>query len=300
MTDSKDDTLVLGFSEYSQQAQALAKQAGLKYAEVNIHHFPDGESKLQLPTDIPEEVILCRSLDRPNEKLIELILAAQGARDLGVKQLTLVAPYLAYMRQDIAFHPGEVVSQKIIGALLANYFDRVITVDSHLHRIHKLSDAIPIKAAINITATKPMGVFLKDHVDNPFLLGPDAESEQWVSSIAKHDNWDYAVAEKKRFGDAKVDVSIPKADYRGRNVILVDDVASTGKTLIKAAEGLHPYQPASINVLVTHALFLGNSIRDLHQAGVSNIWSCDSIPHATNKVSLAGILTKALINQELR
>ncbi len=294
MTNKKNNALVLGFPEYSGQAQALAKQAGLKYAEVTIHHFPDGESKLQLPPQLPEEVILCRSLDKPNDKLVELILAAQGARDIGVKQLTLVVPYLAYMRQDIAFHPGEVVSQRIIGQLLANYFDRVITVDSHLHRIHKLSEAIPIEAAINITATRPMGEFLQGKVDKPYLLGPDAESEQWVSSIAMHDNWDFTVATKKRLGDAKVEVNVPKADYQDRNVVLVDDVASTGKTLIKAAQGLRPYQPKSISVLVTHALFLGNSIRELRQAGVNNIWSCDSIPHATNKVSLAGILSEAL------
>ncbi len=289
--------LVLGFTEYSQQGQALAQQAGMDYAEVDIHHFPDGESKLTLPAELPENVVLCRSLNNPNAKLVELILAAQGAKDLGAKKLTLVVPYLAYMRQDIAFHPGEVVSQKVIGKLLAAYFERVITVDAHLHRISKLSEAIPINddAAINLAATKPMSNFLREHVDKPFLLGPDAESEQWVSDIAKHDHWDFAVAHKKRFGDADVQVSVPEADYKNRNIVLVDDVASTGKTLIKAAEGVSKFNPSSISVLVTHALFLGNSIRELREAGVSNIWSCDSIPHATNQVSLAKIMAEALV-----
>ncbi len=164
--DSK--SIVLGFPDYQQQAKNLAKAAGLDYADISIHRFPDGESKVQLPETLPEHVILCRSLDHPNDKLVELILAADGAKALGAKRLTLVAPYLSYMRQDIAFHPGEVVSQKVIGRLLADYFDQVLTVDSHLHRIHHLSEAIPIKQAINLTATQPMGAFLNDTVERPF------------------------------------------------------------------------------------------------------------------------------------
>ncbi len=122
------------------------------------------------------------------------------------------------------------------------------------------------------------------------MLGPDDESKQWVAAIAAQDHWDYAVAHKQRLGDADVRISLPEADYKDRNIVLVDDVASTGKTLINAAIALAPFQPASISVLVTHALFTGDSIAELHRAGVHNIWSCDSIPHATNRVPLAYLL----------
>ncbi|MCZ4328253.1 ribose-phosphate pyrophosphokinase-like domain-containing protein, partial [Brachybacterium paraconglomeratum] len=86
---------------------------------------------------------LYRSLDQPNEKLVELLLAARTARTLGAPHLTLVAPYLPYMRQDIAFSPGEAVSQRIVGPFLASLVDAVITVDPHLHRVASLRDVVP-------------------------------------------------------------------------------------------------------------------------------------------------------------
>ncbi len=285
-------TLIIGFPEYAAQAQRFANTAGIPYATLDLHHFPDGESKLQLPSILPDHVILYRSMDWPNDKLVELILAVAGARNLGAKTVSLVAPYLCYMRQDKAFHAGEVVSQKIIGNLFAKYFDSVLTVDAHLHRIHHLSDAIPVSQAVNITATEPMAQFLQQHVEQPYLLGPDGESEQWVAAIAAPNKMDYGVATKERYGDRKVKVHVPEGNYRGRNIVLVDDVASTGKTLLEATRALTKYQPASISVLVTHALFVGDAIPLLMKAGITNIWSCDSIKHSSNTVQLAKILAK--------
>lgn len=284
--------IVISFPECQEQAQRFASAAGLPCSTFELHHFPDGESELQLPASLPDQVILYRSLDRPNDKLVELILAAAGARNMGAKVVSLIAPYMCYMRQDKAFHAGEVVSQKIIGRLLADYFDSVLTVDAHLHRVHKLADAIPVAQAINITATDPMAHFLQQHVQRPYLIGPDSESEQWVAAIAAHYKMDYGVALKERYGDREVNVHVPHGDYQGRNIVLVDDVASTGITLLEAARALAEYQPASLSVLVTHALFVDDAIPQLRQAGVTNIWSCDSILHSTNAVQLANILAE--------
>lgn len=289
-----NDYLVLGFPEYAQQASQLAEAAKLPYAHVQIHHFPDGESQLFLPESLPKHLIVCRSLNNPNEKLVELMLVAASARKQGVETLSLVAPYLCYMRQDKAFRPGEVVSQTLIGELLATQFDHILTVDAHLHRVHTLSEAIPVQKAINVTATDPMAHFLQNHVNNPFLIGPDSESEQWVASIAQHYNWDYCIASKQRFGDKNVEVSLPSSDYHDRHIVIVDDVASTGKTLLATAQKLAHYKPSSISVLVTHALFVGKATSELYAANVSNIWSCDTISHETNSISLAQFLAKEL------
>ena len=285
-----DDMLLLGFPEYTTQSEALAKAVGIPYQQVKIHHFPDGESQLLLPAALPRHLVICRSLNNPNEKLIELLMVAASARQQGVTTLTLVAPYLCYMRQDKAFHSGEVISQQVIGNLLASHFDNVLTVDSHLHRVHDLSQAIPAKKAINLTATDPMAHFVQSRCEQPFLIGPDSESEQWVSAIATHYQMDFAIALKQRYGDKEVTVSLPEAAYQGRNVVIVDDVASTGKTLLSVAKKLADYQPASISVLVTHALFVNHAIAELQAANVSNIWSCDTIPHPSNAISLAEFL----------
>ena len=295
--NSNEKCLLLGFPESYKQARELAELVGISYADIKIHRFPDGESKVSLPADLLKshrKIIIYRSLDYPNDKLIELILAAEGAKALGANNLTLIAPYLAYMRQDKAFNPGEVVSQKVIGKILATSFDAVITVDSHLHRIQNLSQAIPTKIALNLIATEPIAAFLLREVDKPFLLGPDEESQQWVEAIALNDRMDFAVATKQRKGDREVIVKLPVVDYKDRNIVLVDDLASSGQTLIQAARQLKQYQPKSISVLVTHAFFKDGSIQQLHQAGVTNIWSCKSISHATNAVPLTELLANGL------
>jgi len=288
--------LILGFPECRPQAEALAAETGLPLDEVTIHRFPDGESKLTLPQKLPSHIIVYRSLDHPNDKLVELLLVADAARQQGCTRLTLIAPYLCYMRQDIAFNPGEIVSQKIIGKLLAGYFDAVITVDSHLHRIQHLSEAIPLQTAINLTATHPMADFLKNTIENPFLIGPDEESKQWVAATASYQGFDFQVAHKERQGDKQVTIKLPEDNYRARHLVLLDDVASTGHTLEIAAKGLLEYQPASISVLVTHALFVDDAIERLHQLGIENIWSCDSIVHPSNTISLAGLLGECVMS----
>lgn len=287
-------TLILGFPDYRDQAQHLASLAGLDYAEVEIHHFPDGESRVRLPVGLGERVILCRSLDHPNDKLIELALTAAATRELGVRHLTLVAPYLCYMRQDKAFRPGEAISQPIIGQLLADWVEELITVDPHLHRVPRLEDAIPVTRAHCLTAAPLMADFLARELENPLLVGPDEEAHQWVSAIAAHTGLDYRVGAKERHGDREVEVHFPDPPPPGRHLVLVDDVASTGHTLENAVAALASTRPASFSVLVTHALFLEGTLERLRQAGVTHIWSTDSIPHPSNRLELAPLLAGAL------
>ena len=285
---------MLAFPESREVAARVAAAADVDFAEVAVHKFPDGESRIALPCQLPDNVLVFRSLDKPNEKLVELVLVAATARQLGARRLTLVAPYLCYMRQDKAFSPGEAISQQVIGKLLADYFDAVVSVDPHLHRVHRLADAIPVKAAVSITAAAAMSEYLDGHLENPILIGPDEESEQWVASIARRSKLEYYVASKQRMGDREVVVSLPGAAYGGRHVVLVDDMASTGRTLAAASRELCRYQPASITVMVTHALFVGDALAKITAAGVGQVWSSDSIPHSSNCISLAGSLARAL------
>lgn len=286
--------LVLAFPDSADQARELAGAAGLEFAAIDLHHFPDGESRIRLPDTLPAHVYIYRSLDRPNEKLIELLVAAATARDLGACSLGLVAPYLCYMRQDKAFHPGEAVSQRIIGDLLAGAFDELVTVDPHLHRVHRLEEAVPVKRALALSATDAMSHYLEGRIDQPLLIGPDAESEQWVAAIARRRGLEYHVATKQRLGDRQVRVTLPAAAYEGRHVVLVDDVASTGHTLAAACSELARYRPASVTVMVTHALFVGDALQRIEAAGAGQIWSCDSIQHATNRIPLTDCLAQAL------
>jgi ribose-phosphate pyrophosphokinase len=289
-----DQPLVLGFPDYAEQSRRLAEALQAPWEPVGVHRFPDGESKVTLPPAVARHVILCRSLDRPNDKLIELILAAATARRLGARELTLVAPYLCYMRQDAEFHPGEAVSQRIIGGLLAEHFEGVITVDPHLHRTPRLAEAVPTRRALALSAATAIGEFLAGRVTRPFLLGPDGESAQWVRAVAEPGGLDYAVAQKQRLSDHDVQITLPAADMRGREVVLIDDVASTGRTLAAAAEQAYAAGAAAVHVLVTHALLVGDAWARLERAGVRGFWSTDSVAHASNVIELAPLLASSV------
>lgn len=285
---------VLAFPDAVAQSRALADAAGCGHDLVEVHRFPDGESRLRLPVSLDEHLVLYRSLDHPDAKLVELMLAAETARTLGARRLTLVAPYLCYMRQDAAFHPGEAVSQTIVGRFLAGLFDAVITVDPHLHRVHRLSDAVPASSATALSAAPAMGRFLAAREPRPLIVGPDEESAQWVAQVAEGAGTDYLVASKARHGDREVQVSLPAGDYGGREVVLVDDVASTGRTLVGAARALLAAGAARVDVLVTHALFVDDALEELAAAGVGSVWSSDSVPHPSNAFPLASLLASAL------
>ena len=286
--------MILAFPDYLSQAQSLATRLDAPLVEVVLHHFPDSESLIRLPPLLPEHLIICRSLNHPNDKLIELLLCATTARELGAKRLTLVAPYLCYMRQDIANQPGEAVSQRIIGKLLAELFDDVLTVDPHLHRISLLTQAIPIKNAISLTAADQIGVFLKTKFNHALLLGPDSESEQWVAAIAGNIGFGYAIADKIRLGDKQVEISLPDGDFANQPVVIIDDIASTGRTLAKAAGLLQGAGCKDIYAVITHALFCDDAYNHILEAGVKTIWSTDSIDHPSSCIKLDSLLAKAI------
>jgi len=287
-------TLLLAFDDEWRLAEGLAGALAWPLACMARHRFPDGETRLRLPPELPPQVALLRGLQQPNDKLTELMLAAAGARELGATRLTLVSPYLAYMRQDLAFTPGEVVSQRHLGRALAAWFDAVITVDPHLHRVPTMDAVVPGKRGIALTAAPLLGAFVARQVPGALLLGPDEEAGQWVSLAAAAHGLDHAVCHKVRHGDRDVEVSMPTMDVSGRAVVLFDDVASTGRTLAAAARGARARGAASVDVVVTHAIFVGDAVEQVHAAGVRHIWSTDCVPHASNAVSVVPLLAAAL------
>jgi len=288
------ETLLLGFPDYQLQAKNLARLLKVNFAEVEIHNFPDGESKLKLPAEIPDRIIICRSLNFPNEKLLELYFIAKAARQKGCEHISLVAPYLCYMRQDMAFSPGEIVSQRLTGKFISSLVDEVLTVDPHLHRINSLDEVIKTKRSLTLSAAPLISNHISLKVSNPLIVGPDEESEQWVRQIAELQGYDYMIAEKTRHGDRDVDIVLPVSDIENRNVVLIDDVASTGKTLMNAARQLKEHGVENIYCAVTHPLFVEDSYEQLLAMGVREVWSTDSVSHPSNCISLTSLIAEAM------
>jgi ribose-phosphate pyrophosphokinase len=151
-----------------------------------------------------------------------------------------------------------------------------------------------VRRALATSAAPAMAAWLATQAQHPLLLGPDEESAQWVSAIAAPDGLEFGVARKQRLGDREVRIELPAMTFADRQIVLVDDIASTGHTLAETARQLSAHGPTSISILVTHALFVDDALARLRAAGVDVICSTDSVLHPSNQIHLDAILAAEL------
>lgn len=277
-------------------ARRLAACLAVPLHEIAIHTFPDGELRVGA-WPVSAVSIVYAALDRPNDKLLALLFAAESLRRNGCTRLVLVAPYLCYMRQDTAFHPGEAISQKVIGRLIAESFDRVITVDAHLHRTVRLSDVCPGIDADNLSAMPAIAKHLRADGFDPktVIVGPDAESRAWVNELSALLGVSCIVAKKTRLGDRSVEMTLddPKV-LEGRPALLVDDIVSSGGTMKSCARAVIAAGATSVDAIVTHALFPPELMAEFTRSGIRSVRSTTSVPHVTAAIALDEVLSDAL------
>lgn len=287
-------THILAFPGMMPLGDAIAKLSGAQVGEVDLHRFPDGESLVTLPGDLAgKDVAVLATLRDPDPLALPLRFAAETAREMGARRVGLITPYLAYMRQDQRFAGGQAVSAPLFARFLEESFDWVVTADPHLHRIHALEDLFDIPVRRIETAPLLAG-WIAANVPDAVLLGPDSESRQWVAEVARLADRPYEVLEKHRSGDRSVEVSVPHSEalLAGTPVIL-DDIASSGRTLIQAIQRLLAAGTRPPICVVIHAVFAGDAHDDILAAGAARVVTTNSIPHASNAVSLAQVLAAA-------
>jgi ribose-phosphate pyrophosphokinase len=281
------------FADSAAFARSLARQAGIACTAIDEHRFPDGESLVRVRQPTGRHAVLVRTLHEPNAKLVEVALAADALRRAGAKRVTLVAPYLPYMRQDVVFSAGEPVSQRVIGAWLGATFDRVLTVEAHLHRIRSLAEVVPTRARSVSAAPALAGWIRRRGGPGCVIVGPDVESEPWVRALAHAARLPFVVGAKERSGDIEVDVRLPGLP-RAKRALIVDDIASSGQTLARTARALRAAGVSTIEAAVVHAVFAPGALARIRRAGIQRIVSCDTIAHPTNAVPVARLLAPLL------
>jgi len=276
-------------------AEALAGHMRAEVAHVRFHHFPDGETYVRFETDVAGRTVwLVCTLDRPDPKFVSLMITAETAKDLGAARVGLTAPYLAYMRQDTRFRPGEAVSSAYFASVLSCIVDALVTVDPHLHRRSSLDDIYRIPTAI-VHAAPIVADWIRREIPIPLLVGPDAESEQWVAEVASLANAPHIVLEKVRRGDRDVEVSVPDVErWSGHTPVLVDDIVSTACTMIETVGHLRRAGMPSPICVAVHAIFAGDAYAQLEAAGARGIVSCNTIPHPSNALDLTGSIATEL------
>jgi ribose-phosphate pyrophosphokinase len=275
--------------------EEIGSALGWKVGEIEERRFPDGESYVRVPTRLDDgPVVLVCTLAQPDEKFLPLIFASATVRELGASRVGLVAPYLAYMRQDRRFNPGEAITSRLVAKLLSQSFDWMVTVDPHLHRYGSLSEIYAIPTRI-IHAAPLMSDWIKRNVAQPLIIGPDSESEQWVAAVAREVGAPYSVLEKVRRGDRDVQITLKDMHpWSGRTPVLVDDIISSGRTMIEAVRLLRADNWPSPVCLAIHGIFADQSDELLAAAG-ARVVTANTVPHSTNQLSISRLLTFALL-----
>lgn len=276
-------------------AASLAASLQAELGRIETRAFPDGETYLQFLSELTgRHVILICTLDRPDTKVLPLLFAADTAKELGAAKVTLVAPYLCYMRQDRRFHPGEAVTSVSFARLLSSALDALVTVDPHLHRYHSLSEIYSIPAAVAHSAPL-IAQWVVGNERAPLLIGPDMESEQWVSEVASLAKAPYRLLSKQRFGDRHVEITLPDLrEFGNRTPVLIDDIVSSGRTMIETARKLAAQGIARPTCIAVHALFAKETEKALLEVA-ARIVSTNTVVHPTNAIDLSSTIAEVLM-----
>lgn len=269
----------------------LVQKENAEKGIVEIRQFPDDETYVRIHSDVKnKKVILVCSLNNPDTKILPLYFIVKTAKKCGAESICLIAPYLAYMRQDKEFKPGESVTSSYFAELISGCIDELITVDPHLHRRKSLAEIYSIPTQVR-HATIPIVTWIQNHVENPILIGPDSESEQWVSEVAQKANAPYKILTKTRRGDFDVAVSIPNMDnYKSYTPVILDDIISTGRTLMETIQQLKTLGMKPAVCIGVHALFVADAFEELQKTGAQAIVSCNTIAHESNQIDISNLL----------
>ncbi|CAD6368650.1 Ribose-phosphate pyrophosphokinase [metagenome] len=288
-------TVVSGSSS-EDLAKKVAKKLGANLIKSQLKIFPDGESKITL-NEKPQKnkIVVIQSTYPPvDEKLIQTLSIISKAKEFGT-EIIVVIPYMGYARQDREFLPGEVITMKVIANLFKNVgTSKIIVVD-----IHSLLSLKYFKIKTkNVSAIPDLAKYIsKLKLKNPLVVSPDKGGKDRAKEFAKILNTEYIFLDKERNRKTgKVKIKSTNFDQiAGRDLILVDDMISTGGSIIKATEFLKKQKCNRVFVACTHALLRNDAEKKIKKAGVTKIISTNTIPGNTSLVDVSGTIVKAII-----
>ncbi len=291
---TRADVAVFGSTPNKKLGRAVAQEIGVPFGELRMLHFPDGELCVRFMKPVCDRtVVLIHSIHPlPQDAFCELLFACIGARQQGAKKVIAVIPYLGFMRQDKMFHAGEVVSSRAMGVLLAAVADKVITIDPHLHRHKSLNEVFPIPS-LRLSATKTISQHIEKHWKKAIIVGPDGESDQWAAEVARLAHCQVLVVKKKRYTASKVRTKVKDIGFKGKTVIIVDDIISTGHTMQEVAKQVWTAGARAIVCIGVHGVFAKGALSRLECTG-ARVMTTDTIRNPVSSISVAKLIAGAL------
>jgi len=264
-----------------------------KVNKIEYRYFPDNELYIRFPFEVEKEVILFQSMyGEPDKKLVETLFASYTLQDLGAKEIFAVIPYLAYTRQDRRFKEGEAISQLITLKLLRDSGVKyILTFDGHFHSGMPKIEGLYIQ---NIKLAPYFKGVFKDLHGNFVIIGPDDDALELAKLLSNELGFEYGYIEKKRMGDTNVEMKKCSIEVKNKNVIIIDDMISTGSTIIEAIKLLKNEGAKDIYVAATHGLFVSNAIEKINSMEIKKIITSNTVPNPFAQLDIIPILYKEL------
>ena len=263
-------------------ALRIAKTLNLRLAKTTFKKFPDGEIYVKVE-DFDDTNVVVQSLNC-NEDVVSLMLLFDALNDT---EVVAVVPYMGYARQDKAFEDGEAISIRAIARLLESYASKVVTVN-----IHSKDAASHFSKLIDLDAMPIIGNYFKEQ--DVVMLSPDFGSYERVKVAAKAANCEFDYLEKRRIDAETVEIAPKNLDVEGKDVLIVDDIISTGGTIVEATKILLKNGAKSVKAACVHAVLANYALNKLYNAGVTEVIATDTVERVVSKISVAGLIADRL------
>lgn len=294
----KNDTVIISDDQNSPLAKKISLNLHAEYKNIELRIFADGESKIRLDNMAKKNCIIIHSTYPPTDQhLMQLFMIMYKCKEDGAKDICVVSPYLAYTRQDKVFVNGEIITINLVGKILASLgITKLITIDSHKPNALNYSFA-----TIDLTAIPSLSSYVKYNLtmNNPIVISPDEGGIERAKKFAEliNANCISLVKTRDRFtGDVSVSL-LDKGTLKNCDALIVDDMISTGTSIMKTTELLKKYHIGDVYAICTHALLLDDAKQKLLNAGIKEVISTNSIPNEFARVDLSSVISNYFLNQ---
>lgn len=294
----KNDTVIISDDQNSPLAKKISLNLHAEYKNIELRIFADGESKIRLDNMAKKNCIIIHSTYPPTDQhLMQLFMIMYKCKEDGAKDICVVSPYLAYTRQDKVFVNGEIITINLVGKILASLgITKLITIDSHKPNALNYSFA-----TIDLTAIPSLSSYVKYNLtmNNPIVISPDEGGIERAKKFAEliNANCLSLVKTRDRFtGDVSVSL-LDQGTLKNCDALIVDDMISTGTSIMKTTELLKKYHIGDVYAICTHALLLDDAKQKLLNAGIKEVISTNSIPNEFARVDLSSVISNYFLNQ---
>lgn len=285
------EKIIVPGSESKKLAEKVARNTKLKICKIELKRFPDNEIYLRILTDVKGKHCIVIQSTPTSDAFLELIFLLDTLKDLEAERIDAVIPYIGYSRQDKRFLPGEAISLKSILKVIYNSADKITTFNAHF--LSKLPNEYKSLKIKNLTAFPLIANYFKKKLKNPVLIAPDKGALKYTEEVASVLNCKFGYFEKKRISAEKVEMEVKDIDVSCKDAVILDDIISTGGTMLKAIEILKNENANSINVGCVHAVLL-EGIEKVAKFADEVICTDSIFRERFSKVSLTNILAENL------